>query len=216
MLGVLKLCHSTASHCLINSKLEELKEDEIILLSDVICLTETWLKSDSTTDDIMIPGFELHLNSVGYGKGIGTYYKLDKISFDIDIKNQTVQITKMSSSEIDIINIYRSQGANNMEVADGIRKIINEEKITIVCGDFNLCFIEKKENVVTKMLEGLGFIQLVKEATHFKGGHIDHVYSNHDPEMFIIDMMMYSPYYTSRDHDALCITITRCVKSSQR
>ena len=188
-------------------KLEEIKEDQIILMSDVICLTETWLKSDSTTDDIMIPGFELHLNSVGDGKGIGTYYKMDNISFDMDIKKKTVQITKMSSSEIDIINIYRSQGADNLEVADGLRNMINEEKLTVVCGDFNLCFIDKRENIVTKMLESHGFTQLVKEATHFKGGHIDHVYSNHDPGMFKVEVMMYSPYYTSRDHDALCITL---------
>ena len=57
------------------------------------------------------------------------------------------------------------------------------------------------------MLEGQGFRQLVEEASHLQGGHIDHVYSNLDPDIFKVDIMMYSPYYTSQDHDAFCITI---------
>ena len=70
-----------------------------------------------------------------------------------------------------------------------------------------MCFIDQRDNEVTKMLEDHGFIQLVGEATHWKGGHIDHVYINHDPSLFQADVAMYSPYYTSKDHDALLITI---------
>ena len=191
-------------------KIEELREDQMLLISDIICLTETWLKSDSITENIMIPGFDLHLNSVGVGKGIGTYFKSAKCSPEFNIKKQKLQITKISSSEIDVFNIYRSQGADSLELVADLREKISKDKITIVCGDLNLCFIKQRENCVTKMLEDYGFNQLVKEATHIKGGHIDHVYSNHDPGLFQVDVMMYSPYYTSRDHDALFITIRKC------
>ena len=91
-----------------------------------------------------------------------------------------------------------------------IEKIIRKGSQTIICGDFNLCFLNKGGNVLTKFLCGHGFQQLVREASHLQGGHIDHVYSNLDPSKFKIDIQMHSPYYTSHDHDAFCITIT-CV-----
>ena len=37
-----------------------------------------------------------------------------------------------------------------------------------------MCTVKEERNAVTKMLEGLGFQQLVKDATHTQGGHIDH------------------------------------------
>ena len=194
-------CHS------LSDKLEDLRQDETMLMSDIICLTETWLRSDSIPDGHELPGFDLHLNSSGIGKGIATYYKPSQGSPDIDIKKQKVQITKICNAEIDVVTIYRSQGADNSELAKDLRQIINKAKPTIICGDLNLCFIKERNNEVTRMLEGQGFSQLVGEASHLQGGHIDHVYSNHDPDIFKVDIMMYSPYYTSRDHDAFCITI---------
>ena len=76
-----------------------------------------------------------------------------------------------------------------------------------MCGALNKCLVSQRGNEVTAMLENLGFRQLVNAATHLMGGHIDHVYSNHDQKRFRVDVMIYSPYYTCKDHDALCITI---------
>ena len=59
------------------------------------------------------------------------------------------------------------------------------------------------------MLEHAGFAQLVHEATHFKGGHIDHVYSNHNPSQLNVGISLYSPFYLAKDHDAICITVTK-------
>ena len=64
------------------------------------------------------------------------------------------------------------------------------------------------------MLEELGFQQLVVEASHLKGGHLDHVYSNHDPKTFQIEILMYSPYYTSLDHDAILITLMKAASKN--
>ena len=41
------------------------------------------------------------------------------------------------------------------------------------------------------------------------GGHIDHVYSNHSPHEYQVDVTLYSPYYLAKDHDALLITISK-------
>ena len=44
--------------------------------------------------------------------------------------------------------------------------------------------------------------------THIMGGHIDHVYLNdHEHRFRSVDVIQYSPYYTSRDHDGLLVTL---------
>ena len=119
-------------------------------------------------------------------------------------------MTRLSTPNVDIINLYRSQGANNSELVEDLRQTIQDDHPTIICGDLNICFLAKRENEITKLLEGLGFEQLVTEASHLLGGHIDHVYSNlHHWSRLNVNIQMYSPYYTSRDHDAFFITITK-------
>ena len=98
---------------------------------------------------------------------------------------------------------------SNTELANELKEIIDTSKLTLICGDFNLCYVDDRDNAVTRMLENKGFSQLVHEATHFKGGHIDHVYSNHSLTNFQIEVTLYSPYYLAKDHDAVCVTIIK-------
>ena len=193
----------------LRDKLIDLHNDPIVAFSDIICLSETWLKDDVVQEEFNFLGYDLHLNSIGPGKGIATYFKKQKVSNICDIKKARVQITKLITPEVDIISVYRSSGADNLELAKDLKSIINGENATIICGDFNLCFVTERQNMITKLLEECGFTQLVNRATHLKGGCIDHVYSNHDSKILDVDVQMYSPYYTSLDHDALCITIRR-------
>ena len=79
---------------------------------------------------------------------------------------------------------------------------------TIVCGDFNICYMSNRNNKVTYWLEENGFIQLMKDATQINGRHIDHFYIR--PSINITEnttVHRYSPYYS--DHDAICVTITK-------
>ena len=64
-------------------------------------------------------------------------------------------------------------------------------KVTIIAGDFNSCFVDQRDNSITKFLEDIGFSQHVSEATHLMGGHIDHVYSNHDRNVYDVTVLMY-------------------------
>jgi hypothetical protein len=196
-------CRSLIRH------IEDIKKDPILSFSDVICLNETWMKSNMDDEQLNIPEYELHLNSNGVGKGIGTYFKSGLISPEVDITKSRAQITLLSSPELDVVNVYRSQGMNNAELAHDLKDIINNSKFTLICGDFNLCYVDDRDNEVTRMLEYEGFSQLVHEATHFKGGHIDHVYSNHSSKDFQIGVSLYSPYYLAKDHDAICVTIIK-------
>ena len=117
-----------------------------------------------------------------------------------------MQITKLESSELDVIVIYRSQQANLTELTEHLMDMITPGITTVVCGDLNICYLSNKNNRITKSLEENGFSQLLKEATHIKGRHIDHFYYKlgekiaKDPSLY-----RYSPYYS--DHDSICATI---------
>ena len=80
-------------------------------------------------------------------------------------------------------------------------------KTTIVCGDVNVCLRTSKNNVLTKLLNTVGYSQHVEEATHIRGGLIDHAYVKQRGSDFEVDVSLYSPYYTAFDHDALMIVI---------
>ena len=86
--------------------------------------------------------------------------------------------------------------------------MIKPEVATVICGDFNICYKVNRNNRVTQFLNKSGFSQLMKEATHIKGRHIDHFYFK--PGNTIHEntsIHRYSPYYS--DHDATCATLTR-------
>ena len=72
----------------------------------------------------------------------------------------------------------------------------------------NICYREHKKNENIQYLEANKFKQLGTGATHYQGGQIDHVYINdHQNKFKSIDIEMYSPYYTCRDHDGLLTTV---------
>ena len=78
---------------------------------------------------------------------------------------------------------------------------------TVICGDFNICFLSKRNNKITKYLEQNGFTQLMKEATHIQGRLLDHFYFREkENDQLVTSVFRYSPYYA--DHDAICTTIT--------
>ena len=76
--------------------------------ANAICLQETWLKQDQE-EGFNIKGMEKHLNSVGHGKGIASYF----ISCYSFIKTEKYQLTKITKVSQDIINVYRSAGASS-------------------------------------------------------------------------------------------------------
>ena len=79
------------------------------------------------------------------------------------------QIEKFVHKSIDIVNIYRSQAGNSLELLQYLMTIMKEGKPTLITGDFNACFIENFNNRIIQGLITLGFKQLVHEGTHIQG-----------------------------------------------
>jgi exonuclease III len=189
----------------IRPQFEHIKMDSTLEMSDAICLTETWLWNDEDKSKFQLDGFKVHHNCAGRGKGVSVYYKESKFAHKQDVTEEQIQITKLTGKNFELISVYKAPKGNDSELKNHFKNMIDLKKPTLVCGDFNMCYIESKRNQSTTYLLQNGFKQIVREATHIEGGHIDHVYLRTD-ESLSATVEIYSPYYTAKDHDAICVS----------
>ena len=195
-------------------KLVDIRSDPILHFSDIICLSETWLKDrDVCVDDYRIDGYQSHFNcySEGRGKGLAVYHKKGQFHARKLITSSTIQASIVFSDELEIICIYRG---NSCQVnVDAIFNYCNPHKTTVICGDMNFCFKKKKHPWIQEFLYR-GFWQLVTQPTHITGGHIDQLYIRDKTCEHDVDVSLYSPFYVAKDHDAVCAVVTK--KGSSR
>ena len=192
----------------------DIESDQHLMKADVIHLIETSINI-ADEDNFTITGFESHFISIGNGKGIATYYKPDVVRHEQDVKEKNMQITKFTSPELDIVNVYRSSNGHSVELLNHIMKMLTEGKPSLITGDFNICYLINNKNRMSQGLEKNGFSQLVREATHIRGGHIDHAYwRDHHNVWKQPEVERYSPYYS--DHDGICTTLTKKTTAVER
>ena len=173
-----------------------------IKTADVICLQETWLTNDSKVGQI--PDFLPNFNNAGRGKGVATYYRKN-FTLSSTVKQDLYQISKVTSDYLDVVNVYRSDGASSNAIVKDLLSMIDQSKSTLIVGDLNICYLSQRSHPVISFLESNGFCQLVKSPTHVDGRLIDHVY-HYTPEHANKEMNVeqQSPYYT--DHDIIWIS----------
>ena len=106
-------------------------------------------------------------------KFVGKFFFKDNVfKHEQDYVETSMQITKFSSKTLDVINVYRSSNGHSVELLNHLQDILTKEKAVLITRDFNICYQTISNNRLSKGLETRGFIQLVKEATHIRGGHI--------------------------------------------
>ena len=195
-------CAGLKAHC------KDIETDSMVIAGDIIHLIETSLL-EGEISPLVLPGYACHLTSVAQGKGIAPYYTASKFKHDTDYKTMNMQITKLSSDSVDVVNVYRSSKGNSGELLAKLIEMITPHKPTLITGDFNICFMNHSKNRISQgLLEKHTIQQLMEEPTHILGGHIDHVYWR-DAQKIWMDPVIerYSPYYS--DHDASCITLKK-------
>ena len=188
--------------------LRDLTSDSRLLTGDVIHLDETSITEENTTEQLKFENHRINFVNVGKGKGIATLVKNEIDYYKEEIKEDNLQIMKISMKDLDSINVYRSAGRSLTDTCDKILEMINHSKATLISGDFNICLKKNPNNHVTLKLKDLGFIQLVHRSTHVEGGQIDHIYwkdSNRDWNAPKLEF--YCPYYS--DHDCILVTATK-------
>ena len=175
-------------------------------MSDIIILTETWLEEEDDENNYVLPGYDGNWNKRGRGKGMATYFKEKDFKHEVNINQDGISLTKITSSDLDIIGVYRSQNGNVMDIITELQNLLTKEKTTVIGGDLNLCVLKHPQNYITTTLEKEGFKQLVTAATHIEGGAIDHIYlSVGGNNRFEWDLELCPKYYS--DHDGLGLTI---------
>ena len=183
----------------------DIKTDDKLFKADIIHLVETSLTKEDDVEEFTLDGYAEAFINIGNGKGIATYYDDMKVKPIEQVKMDKYQITKLQHEALDIINIYRSQTGHSVELLESLKKQMEPGRITIITGDFNICFMENFNNRLVQGLLGLGFDQLVHEPTHIRGRHIDQVYFLDPSKTLRLTVDRYIPYYL--DHDGICITI---------
>ena len=173
----------------------------LIKNAKVMCLQETWLDPMTEQTNLLeTEGWEMHDNSVGKGKGIVTFFKKSFV-WKSDVTTSKYQITKIQSDEIEIINVYRSAGADNIKFLEDICGLISSGKQTVILGDFNICYISENSNQVFQVLRYMGFQQLVKHRTHIEGRLIDLVFFFSPDSSICFKVKQQAQYFT--DHDLI-------------
>ena len=163
--------------CSLRKHISDISHDYDIKSSNVICLQETWLYEDEQYMNLY--QFQNRLSNFfpcGRGKGIATYFTSE---FEVEniISNPLYQVTKITSPDMDILNVYRSNNASSTFIED-LKDMLTEniDKTTLLCGDLNFCANKHPKHPIKVFLEKLKFVQLIEKPTHIDGGVLDHVY----------------------------------------
>jgi len=185
---------------------EDIISDSILLNSDIIGLQETWLEIHEEIANLDIDKYYLKVNSHGRGKGVATYYKNKIFKPDSSRNEAHMQLSKFTSSLVDVIFIYRSQQADYHQLNKIIDQMTNKEKPLLVLGDFNFCFLEAS-NLTKLYFQEKNFKQIINEPTHIGGHLLDQAYLSDPSRALKCTVEIHSKYYT--DHKALAITIKK-------
>ena len=146
-------------------------------------------------------------SSYGKGKGIACYYKKEIYHHVRDVKMKFMQLSKFSSSSIDIIVLYRSQQGNMEDMNDQLKQLQTEGKPQLIIGDFNFCYMDKTFKSTRYFLEEENFVQFIIEPTHIEGSLLDQAYLRDIQQSLEITAETHSKYYT--DHKGLALTIKK-------
>ena len=205
-----------------------MKADLVFPFGDLLIFGETWLEhgenqtlnTDNFSDGVLptnynqipanrdssleLPGYKLHLNSRGRGKGLAAYYN-EKFNVTQSICSDLLQITVLEANDICVISIYRSHGDKSLNTQ--LSHVIPKTGSCLIIGDLNICSSENNQHEVFTVLRSMGFQLMISEATHFLGRKIDQAWLRSSPNtQQVAHTSLYSPYFNAKDHDSILVT----------
>ena len=200
--------------------------------TDIAMLQETWLaKGDSNVySQIKEYGFKLHHweRDGSRGGGLLTIYKPSINLINLSKLNTESEHTTFESintsfvlekKRINLINLYRPPyskkfphtAATFLDEFESFLSLLAQRKgIMIICGDFNINFLDT-QNTYTKrtveLLHRFNLKQSVNSPTHLQGGLIDLVLIEDDPTTHKVQTEVCSDFHT--DHYAIKLRFLR-------
>ena len=158
-------------------------------------------------ENLEVPGYNIHMNSRGKGKGIAIYYKPEYFKHELDIKEDHMQLSKFSSRSVDIIFLYKSQQESEGNLNQAIEIMTQSSDAALVLGDFNFCYNKDSTNAITKYMKERKFKQLIAEPTHIEGNLLDQAYLRDIKKELAFTAEVHGKYYT--DHKSINIILKK-------
>ena len=118
-----------------------------------------------------------------------------------------MQLSKFTSTSIDIVVIYRSQNGKHEDLVQNLKSLRSSKKPQMIIGDFNFCYHES--NLTIKYLHNNNFDQLIQEPTHIEGNLLDQAHVRDVKRKLKYLVEVHSKYYS--DHKGLSIVIQKGV-----
>ena len=189
--------------------IEDVRSDHSLLMSDIICLSETWLEEEMCNHaKYQLDGYKSFFNCQKRGnekgKGLATYIKGNNWKWETEVKTLFLHVTKLTSDKIDVINVYRSSDHPFTETIKQLQQLINLKKNTLIIGDFNYCS-KTSQNKLQIYLIKIGFQQLITTATHIGGNVLDQAHLRTVGEEVPTVVESITEYYS--DHDLITVLI---------
>ena len=217
----LKHCNTNTNFCiqiaLLNARslhkhALDILNDPTVIISNLICITETQLLDDSLLPSLQsaFPNHFLSLsNNIDKFCSLATLHDpmldlLHQQSFS-GLYFVNFFVTRLSKS-IKVLIVYKknSQPLHNfIELMSYVVRTVNPD---IILGDFNLNLLSDENQTIVNILTTLRFKQIVSGPTHVLGSLIDHVYiSEPFSSIVTVSVHIHSLYYS--DHDAIILQL---------
>ena len=202
--------------------ISDLKQDNNICASDIICITETHLKQS----DIVHRNSQPNKHYIQYRKDrvasidkggiimfIGPRIKSTPLKLDIPQLEFLAAITSPTpENELIIITIYRRPNTISIQcfiqlLQELLSNAALHQKKIVILGDFNEDLLDNKTNICNFFQQN-GFKQLIHQPTTNQGSLLDHIYFNGTSTT---QTEVCDTYYS--DHDSTLLAITNDSKS---
>lgn len=206
----------------LNKYLADLKNDERFKQADIICLTETWLKPNESTDNFMLEGYqfhhlprhaayrddsEMHSNlRLSKGGGVGVYLKNEQEYDIISLFGMNIEVIglKMKLENVLVLSVYRPKSVNLTAFLENFQQVLNsinnKSVNTIIMGDFNED--AKQNGSIQRFFKNQNYKQHVNFTTTEAGTILDHVYVSGEIQVDVRQLPTYFSY-----HDAVSCTL---------
>ncbi|XP_056004163.1 uncharacterized protein LOC130049939 [Ostrea edulis] len=208
----------------LGSHFGDLQNDVRFNQVDVICLTETWLRSGENTKNYALQGFQFHhlprmeayeestvsnqSLHMSRGGGVALYLKDGENCYDIrSLSQMNIEgiAVKLIKENILLLSVYRPCMVNMATFLNSLQKVLNflktSDQNSIILGDFNED--AKANGPLQRFLKDQNFRQLVSFSTTEGGTTLDHVYVSSSIQ---IDSVHRLPTYYSY-HDAVLLKL---------
>ncbi len=218
----LKIIHHNTEG--LSSHIEDIRCHHELLLSDILCMTETHLTGSLVTPHVQLEGYNAFMRNrhVSYsthqeiakkaGGGVAIYFK-EHISAQPRqyVQNVTdleyVVIKVDSPIKATIAAVYRPPHYKFEEFSKNLKSLLDyldmvDEHPTLICGDFNEDLLCAGKKTVLELFQSKGYTQLITTATTKKNTLLDHIYVSR-PDLCLQSGVLHS--YHSYHNPVYCV-----------